>query len=96
MAKERTTPRPFTMHWGGGMITEEASSKGRYAEPAIQLMEYSDGEAAGTYSVRFCHFSPDGRFQRSPMLVGEEDIANLRESLKRTPKLRMLLRRLVT
>jgi hypothetical protein len=98
MPKERAVPRPFTMHWGGGMIVEEASTRNEYAEPAIQLMEYTDGETAGSggYSIRFCHFSPDGRFQRSPMMIGEADIQGLRDALRRTPKLRAILRRLVS
>jgi hypothetical protein len=83
------------MHWGGGQIVEEASSRGEHAEPAIQLMEYADGEAAGAYSIRFCHYSPDGRFQRSPMMIGDADIDGLRAALKRTPRLRKLLKRLV-
>jgi hypothetical protein len=83
------------MHWGNGQIVEEASTRNEYAEPAIQLMEYTDGEAEGSMSIRFCHFSPDGRFQRSPMMLGEDDIAGLRDSLRRAPRLRALLRRLV-
>lgn len=92
----RTIPRPFSMHWGSGQIVEEASSRGEHAEPAIQLMEYTDdGEAAGAYSIRFCHYSPDGRFQRRPMMIGDADIAGLRAALKHTPRLRKLLKRLV-
>ena len=95
MKRERTLPRPFTMHWGGGEIVEEASAELPHHEPAIQLLRYSDGEAAGTAAVRFCYYSPDGRFQRSPMMIGEGDIPALRAALRKTPRLRALLRKLV-
>jgi hypothetical protein len=91
----RRLPRPFTMHWGSGQIVEEASCDGEYHEPTIQLMEYTDGPAAGTIGVRFCYYTHDGRFQRSPLMVGEEDLDGLREALARAPKLRAILRRLV-
>lgn len=91
----RRLPRPFSMHWGTGQITEEASFVAEYHEPAIQLLEYTEGPAAGSFSVRFCYYSHDGRFQRSPLMLGEETIEGLRGALQRTPKLRSILRRLV-
>lgn len=93
--RRRALPRPFKMHWGGGEIVEEASADCEHHEPAIQLLEYREGEAAGRRVLRFCYYSPDGRFQRSPMMLGEDDIAGLRAALKTTPKLRALLRKLV-
>ncbi len=95
MAESSALPRPFTMHWGSGQITEEAAFKSRYKEARIQLLEYTDGEAAGTCNVRFCYYSPEGRFQRGPLIVDEADIDGLRDALRRTPKLRALLQRLV-
>ena len=90
----RTVPRPFAFHWGGGNVIEEASFTGEYAEPSIQLLEYD--EHAGSFGVRFCYYSHDGRFQRSPMMIdGEETLEGLRAALKSTPKLRALLKRLV-
>jgi len=50
MPVSRKVPRPFKMHWGSGQIVEEASCVGEHHEPAIQLMEYSDGDAAATVS----------------------------------------------
>lgn len=94
-APTRPLPRPFAYHWGSGRIVEEASYTGPHHEPAIQLMEYDEGEAAGIISVRFCFYSPNGRFQRSPLVVGEDAIDGLRDSLKQAPRLRALLRRLV-
>ena len=94
MKTGRAVPRPFTMHWGGGQIVEEASHAGRHTEPAIQLMEYADGEAAGSWSIRFCYYDHQGRFQRSPMMLDADTLEGLRQALARTPKLRALLRRL--
>lgn len=91
----RKLPRPFEMHWGSGEIVEEASYEGEYHEPAIQLMEYNEGEAAGSFSIRFCTYNHAGRFQRSPLMVGAEEIDGLRQALRGTPRLRDILKRLV-
>lgn len=91
----RPIPRPFAFHWGGGHIVEEASFTGKYTEPSIQLLEY-EGDS-GSYGLRFCYYSLDGRFQRSPMMLDSvESLDGLRAALKKTPKLRTLLKRLVT
>ena len=94
MGENRTVPRPFSMHWGSGQVIEEASANLEYHSPAIQLLRFDEGEAAGSLSVRFCYYSHDGRFQRSPLLLSEGDFDALRESLAHTPQLRALLRRL--
>jgi hypothetical protein len=91
----RSLPRPFTYHWGGGQIVEEAAYTGQHHEPAIQLLEYDEGEAAGGWSIRFCFYSREGRFQRSPLVVGDDELDGLRAALKQTPRLRALLKRLV-
>jgi hypothetical protein len=91
----RPIPRPFAFHWGGGEIIEEASYTGRYAEPSIQLLAYS--EEPGTYGIRFCYYNLDGRFQRSPMMIdGDDSLQGLRAALRHTPRLRSLLRQLVS
>jgi hypothetical protein len=95
MAGARKLPRPFEMHWGRGEIVEEASYTGEYHEPAIQLLQYTEGEAAGSFSLRFCTYNHEGRFQRSPLMVSPEDIEGLRAALRQTPRLREILRRLV-
>jgi len=95
MAKARQVPRPFTMHWGGGVIAEEATFTGPYNEPTIQLMEYTDGNAAGNWTIRFCSFGHNGQFQRSPLILDPEGIDSLREALKQTPRLREIMKRLV-
>ena len=91
----RKLPRPFEMYWGRGEIVEEATCVGEYHEPTIQLMVYTEGEAAGGISVRFCTFNHAGRFQRSPLMMSEDDIDGLREALRETPRLQALLRRLL-
>jgi hypothetical protein len=90
----RDVPRPFQFHWGGGQIVEEASYVGEHVEPAIQLLEYEGG---GSYGIRFCYYSHEGRFQRSPMMIdSEESLEGLRAALKETPQLRRLLKKLVS
>ncbi len=90
----REVPRPFAFHWGGGEIIEEASFRGEHTEPSIQLLEYEGHE--GSYGVRFCYYSLDGRFQRSPMMIDSDtNLEGLRAALKKTPKLRALLKRMV-
>ena len=94
-AGRRTVPRPFAFHWGRGQIVEEAAYEGKYVEPAIQLLEYEDGD--GVCGIRFCYYNHDGRFQRSPMMIdGDDSLDGLREALKETPRLREMLRRLVS
>ncbi len=83
------------MHWGGGEITEEATFTSEWAEPTIQLMEYRDGEVAGSWSIRFCSFSHSGQFQRSPLMLNPEGIDAMREALQRTPRLLEILKRLI-
>ena len=95
MAPNRKLPRPFEMHWGRGDIVEEATYTGEYHEPAIQLMQYTEGEAAGSFSVRFCTYNHRGGVQRSPLMVSEADLEGLRKALEATPRLREILRRLV-
>jgi hypothetical protein len=95
MTTTRKLPRPFEMHWGSGEIVEEASYEGEYHEPTIQLMVYTEGEAAGSFSIRFCTYNHAGRFQRSPLMLGEDDIEGLRQALQETPRLREVLQRLV-
>ena len=95
MATTRKVPRPFEMMWGRGEIVEEASYEGEWHVPTIQLMEYQEGEAAGSFSIRFCTYSHRGGFSRSPLMVSEADMEGLRAALKQTPRLRQLLKHLV-
>ena len=93
--RPRRVPRPFAMPWGAGQIVEEASFSGEYHEPTLQLLEYTEGEARGSVSVRFCYYGHDGRFQRGPLMIGEDELDGLREALEEAPRLKRLLSRLV-
>jgi hypothetical protein len=95
MAPPRKLPRPFEMHWGRGEIIEEATFSGEYHEPAIQLLAYTEGEAAGGFSIRFCSYNHRGQFQRSPLMLGEAEIEGLRKALQETPQLRDILSQLI-
>ena len=87
--------RTFKYEWGSGFIAEEAQVEGTYHLPTFQLLKYTEGEAAGEVSIRFCHYSHQGRFRRSPLLMSSEEIDGMRKALRQTPELRELLLRLV-
>ena len=96
MAKApKTQARTFSLHWGSGIIEEEVQIATPYHRPTIQLLKFTEGEAAGTYEIRFCHYDHHGRFQRSPLIIDEKDIPALRAALKGAPTLRRLLAALV-
>ena len=77
------------------MVAEEAQVEGRYHVPTIQLLKYTEGDAIGEVSVRFCHYSHSGGFRRSPLVMSPEEIDGMREALREAPELREILRRLV-
>lgn len=86
--------KTFSYHWGSGHVAEEAQVTGPYNLPTFQLLKYTEGNATGHTSVRFCHYSHDGRFRRSPLMISAEEIDMMRDALKETPKLRALLKKL--
>ncbi len=90
-APKRQLPRPFSFHWGGGQIVEEATFAGEWAEPTIQLLEYEDG----SLSIRFCSYNHRGMFQRNPMMMIQEDLSAMRQALTQCPRLMDLLRTMV-
>ncbi len=87
--------KTFSLHWGSGVIEEEVQITTPYHVPTIQLLRFLEGEAKGTYEIRFCHYDHRGRFQRSPLIVDEKDVPELQKALLRAPKLRRLLGRLL-
>jgi hypothetical protein len=92
-AKGRPVLRPFAVPLRKGQITEETSFTGKYTEPAIQLLEYE----GGGQGIRFCYYSLDRRFQRSPMMIDSEDsLEGLRAALSSTPKLRAMIKKLAS
>jgi hypothetical protein len=92
MAKQaKAQTRTFSLHWGSGIIEEEVQIATSYHRPTVQLLKFTEGEAKGTYEIRFCHYDHHGRFQRSPLIIDEKDIPALRDALKAAPTLRRLL-----
>ena len=89
-----TKAKSFSLHWGSGVIEEEAQSAGPYHRPTIQLLKFLDGKAAGSRQIRFCYYDNAGRFQRSPLIIGADDLNELRNALRLNPRLRKLLKRL--
>jgi len=89
------TAKQFSYHWGSGYVAEEAQVEGEYHRPTLQLLKYTDGEAAGQTGVRFSHYSHRGAFARTPLLMSPEEIAEMRLALKETPELLALLKQLV-
>jgi len=87
--------KTFSLHWGSGVIEEEAQIETAYHRPTIQLLKFTDGQAKGSYEIRFCTYSHAGGFQRMPLIVDERDLAPLRKALRNTPRLRDLLRQLL-
>ena len=63
--------------------------------PSFQLLKYTEGQSKGTHSIRFCYYSHDGRFQRSPLMMSDAEIEAMRTELRRTPEIRALLKRMV-
>src|SRR5579863_7756223 len=88
-------PRSFSLHWGTGIIEEQAQIGAEYHNPTIQLLTFTEGAAKGTHEIRFCHYNHRGMFQRSPLIIDEKDLPALRKALSETPKLRRLLKKLV-
>ena len=95
MIRPKRKPKEFSLPWGRGIIEEEVQIETPYHHPTIQLLKFVEGEAAGTYEVRFCHYDRRGRFQRSPLIVDEKDFRRLRVALRKAPKLRKLVGKLV-
>jgi hypothetical protein len=90
---EAKDAKRFSLHWGSGVIEEEAQFAAEYHRPTIQLLKFTEGEAAGSYEIRFCHYDHRGRFQRSPLIIDERGLPALKKALAQTPKLKKLLAR---
>ena len=72
----------------------EAMPKYTIIHQFILILKFTDGEAKGTYEIRFCHYNHQGGFQRSPLIIDEKDIPKLRKALEATPKLKNMLKKL--
>ena len=91
----RKVPRKFSLHFGSGVVAEEATYSGEFHEPTIQLLDFQGGNMDGQVLLRFCSYTHKGAFMRDPLLLNEDDIAALRDALRETPRIRELLLRLV-
>ena len=87
--------KTFSLHWGSGVVEEEAQIETAYHRPTIQLLKFTAGKAKGSYELRFCAYDHRGRFQRMPLIIDARDVAPLRRALSNTPKLRKRLRQLL-
>ena len=85
----------FSLHWGSGIVEEEAQIQCEYHNPTIQLLRFTEGEAKGALEIRFCHYDHGGRFQRSPLILDAKDVPRFRRALDKTPKLKKLLAHIV-
>jgi hypothetical protein len=93
MKTSKRPPKTFSLHWGSGVIEEEAQIETPYHRPTIQLLKFTAGKAKGAYEIRFAAYDHRGRFQRMPLIVDERDLTPLRQALNAAPKLRKLLKR---
>lgn len=82
--KRRPIPRPFSFPWGSGSIVEEVSFRGQHHEPALQLLEFTDGFEL----VRFCSYTLSGRFERNSWIAGISELNGLSVELREAPRLR--------
>ncbi len=90
-----TKEKRFSYHWGSGVVAEEAQVEGTYHRPTLQLLKYTEGEAAGQVAIRFCHYGHGGGFNRSPLLMSPDELSEMSSALRETPELLELLRRLL-
>ena len=87
--------KTFNLHFGSGIVAEEAQASDEYKVSTIQLLSFTEGPATGRHAIRFCYYSHRGTFQRSPLILDESSISDLRREVKACPKLHALLSKLV-
>ena len=76
-------------------MAKEVTVEEVYPVPTLQLLKYTEGNAAANVSVRFCHYGHAGNFRRSPLIMSPDEIDLMRKVLHATPELWAVLRRLV-
>lgn len=85
----------FKLHWGSGVVAEEARAVSDFKNPTIQLLKFDSGLADGKRQIRFCQYSPKGAFLRSPLIIDESDIPKLKKELDQCPELRKMISKLL-
>lgn len=91
----RKVPRKFSLHFGSGVVAEEATFEGEHHQPTIQLLDSTEGDATGSVMLRFCGYNTRGQFMRDPLILSEDDIPALREAVRNSPRIAGLLRQLL-
>jgi hypothetical protein len=92
---KRELPRRFKLHWGEGLVTEEASIRCELPdedswEPTIQILKFENGEE----ELRFCVY--DGkRLTRWWPLLYREALVALGKQVKKNPGIERMLSYLV-
>ncbi len=88
----RALPRPFSSWWGEGEVIEETHLPvpEPVAEPCLQLVRFEGGRLG----LRFAHYH-GRRWGRDPLVLVEDDLADLRRALGETPQIRRFLTRLL-
>ncbi len=90
-AQATAKKKRFSLHWGAGVVVEEAQIATPYHAPTIQLLKFEDGPAQGSEAIRFCVYDHRGRFQRMPCIIAAHDLPKLRAAIGEAPRLRRLL-----
>ncbi|MGE0597824.1 MAG: hypothetical protein AB7J35_11770 [Dehalococcoidia bacterium] len=91
----RKVPRKFSLHFGSGNVAEEATFEGEHHQPTIQLLDFDEGDAAGSVMLRFCSYSARGQFMRDPLILADSDVAAMREAVRNSPRIAAFLRGLL-
>ncbi|MGH7090994.1 MAG: hypothetical protein ACREFQ_19010 [Stellaceae bacterium] len=94
MRAKPAAEKSFAFHWGSGVVAEEVQVDSEHHRPTIQLLKFTAGAAKGSTALRFCHYDHHGRFQRSPLIIGEADLPALAKALAGAPELRRILKKL--
>ena len=81
----------FAFHWGEAVVEEEVQIETAHHRPTVQLLRYEGGELDGERALRFCYYDLRGRFQRSPLVIGEDELRELARALAEAPELRRCL-----
>jgi len=63
-------PKTFSLHWGNGIVAEEAQVKTQHHIPTLQLLRYTDGELEGKVAFRFAEPGSPKHEAPIPCLAG--------------------------
>ncbi len=83
---KRILPRPFSFHFGKGMVIDEVSIHTPYHEPTIQLLQFDSGEK----TLRFCVYHGK-TFSRVPLLIDVKDWKKLLTAARQSPEIKKYL-----